>query len=439
MSIKLFNYQQKCVDFIKSNHGLILYHSMGSGKTITSLSMATQFNNDIVIVATKSSKKNFVDDILKLGLSAHQQKKITLVSYQRAIMNIEAGILDFKNKVVIIDEAHRLRNKSKSLKLIIDECKKCHKIILLTGTIFVNSVADVAVLVNIVKNEHVMLEAQKPYKYYIDPKFDIHKEEEQLVESVPKTISYHKQPESEFFPKSKIFINKIPMNTAQLDAYKKYIVNIIPQDDKPVTTNDLLNIDFYKLEMKSRNFFLNATRQLSNTINGSIDSPKIRAIIRTILSAPKPLIVYSNFLKNGVMPIANYLNTTVIPFALYHGGLTEVQQRDIIVKYNAGTIDILLITTAGSESLDLKGTRQIHIMEPHWHESKIKQIVGRAIRYKSHHHLPIADRSVEIYRWISTFPKTIKYVSADEYIVNRAIKKEALFMYYDLILKKMSI
>ena len=45
--IQLFNYQQICVNFIKNNRGLILYHSMGSGKTITSLAMATQFNNSI--------------------------------------------------------------------------------------------------------------------------------------------------------------------------------------------------------------------------------------------------------------------------------------------------------------------------------------------------------------------------------------------------------
>ena len=45
------------------NDGLILYHSMGSGKTITSLAMVYQFKFPIIIISTKASRKNFHDDI----------------------------------------------------------------------------------------------------------------------------------------------------------------------------------------------------------------------------------------------------------------------------------------------------------------------------------------------------------------------------------------
>ena len=132
------------------------------------------------------------------------------------------------------------------------------------------------------------------------------------------------------------------------------------------------------------------------------------AIIKKIMTGAKPVIVYSNYLKNGVFPIAKYLQQMSMPFSVYHGGLSEEQQSDIIKKYNYGMTDVLLITTAGGESLDLKNTRQIHIMEPHWNESKINQIIGRAIRYKSHATLPESERNVTIYKWISVFPPEIK-------------------------------
>ena len=77
MKIELFKYQLECVEYIKSHRGLILYHSMGSGKTITSLAMVYQFPFDIVIISTKASRKNFQDDIKKMGLDGRRIKIIT--------------------------------------------------------------------------------------------------------------------------------------------------------------------------------------------------------------------------------------------------------------------------------------------------------------------------------------------------------------------------
>lgn len=113
--LDLFGYQELCVEYIKKNFGLILYHSMGSGKTITSLAMSIQFSNDIIIIATKSSRKNFQDDIkkmIKLGTKI-DPSKIIILTYQKAISKIKDKEIDFNNKIIIIDEAHRLRNISK--------------------------------------------------------------------------------------------------------------------------------------------------------------------------------------------------------------------------------------------------------------------------------------------------------------------------------------
>jgi superfamily II DNA or RNA helicase len=45
---------------VKKSGGLSL--TMGSGKTITSLAMASQFDNSTLIITTKASKKNFFTD-----------------------------------------------------------------------------------------------------------------------------------------------------------------------------------------------------------------------------------------------------------------------------------------------------------------------------------------------------------------------------------------
>nr|URM62082.1 ATP dependent helicase [Mimivirus sp.] len=63
-------------------------------------------------------------------------------------------------------------------------------------------------------------------------------------------------------------------------------------------------------------------------------------------------------------------------------------------------------------------------MEPHWNESKITQVIGRAIRYKSHEKLPINERNVDIYRWASVFPEPYRNQSADEYLIDLSVKKQ---------------
>ena len=79
-------------------------------------------------------------------------------------------------------------------------------------------------------------------------------------------------------------------------------------------------------------------------------------------------------------------------------------------------------------------------MEPHWNEPKIDQVIGRAIRFKSHDTLPPADRNVTVYQYISDYPKhqlgffgklfhikpKSNKVSADEYLVNLSKRKKQL-------------
>ena len=58
---------------------------------------------------------------------------------------------------------------------------------------------------------------------------------------------------------------------------------------------------------------------------------------------------------------------------------------------------MLFISKAGGEGLDLKGVRHVIIMEPAWNQATEEQVIGRAIRYKSHEHLDAKDRVVNVY------------------------------------------
>jgi superfamily II DNA or RNA helicase len=62
-------------------------------------------------------------------------------------------------------------------------------------------------------------------------------------------------------------------------------------------------------------------------------------------------------------------------------------------------IKIVIITDALSEGVDFKNIRQMHIINPWWNLSQIEQIIGRAVRFRSHKELPFDQRNVEIFMY----------------------------------------
>ncbi len=65
-------------------------------------------------------------------------------------------------------------------------------------------------------------------------------------------------------------------------------------------------------------------------------------------------------------------------------------------------IKVLMITAAGSEGINLRNTRFVHIMEPYWHPVRIEQVIGRARRICSHQDLPAALQTVEVFIYLMT-------------------------------------
>jgi hypothetical protein len=62
-------------------------------------------------------------------------------------------------------------------------------------------------------------------------------------------------------------------------------------------------------------------------------------------------------------------------------------------------IKVILISKAGSEGIDLKFIRQVHILDPWYNMNRPEQIIGRAVRNFSHKDLPFEKRNVSIFMY----------------------------------------
>ena len=88
---------------------------------------------------------------------------------------------------------------------------------------------------------------------------------------------------------------------------------------------------------------------------------------------------------------------------------------------NGEKVKVIIISKAGSEGLDFKYIRQVHILEPWYNMSRIEQIIGRGVRNLSHCGLEFEKRNVEIYLH-ATLPKG-EEEPADLYVYRFAEKK----------------
>jgi hypothetical protein len=78
-------------------------------------------------------------------------------------------------------------------------------------------------------------------------------------------------------------------------------------------------------------------------------------------------------------------------------------------------IKVFMITSSGSEGINLRNTRYVHIMEPYWHPVRTEQVIGRARRICSHKALPKALQTVEVFVYLMTFtPEQLKSDDAIE-------------------------
>jgi len=66
-------------------------------------------------------------------------------------------------------------------------------------------------------------------------------------------------------------------------------------------------------------------------------------------------------------------------------------------------IKVFMITSSGSEGINLRNTRYVHIMEPYWHPVRLEQVIGRARRICSHKDLPLPLQTVEVFIYLMVF------------------------------------
>jgi len=105
---------------------------------------------------------------------------------------------------------------------------------------------------------------------------------------------------------------------------------------------------------------------------------------------------------------------------------------------NGDKIKVVLISQAGSEGLDFKAIRQIHILDPWYNVNRLEQIIGRGVRNNSHKDLPFEKRNVQIFLY-GTKLTNKEEESADLYVYRISEVKAIKIGKVTRLLKQVSV
>ena len=210
-------------------------------------------------------------------------------------------------------------------------------------------------------------------------------------------------------------------------------------------------------------------------------SGKLNSICESIMNSTGLVLVYSQYIDGGLVPLALALEER--GFARVSPGkslfkeasaekldaITMERKSDIgpgfkqakysmitgdktispdnVAEFKAITneankdghqVKVVLISQAGSEGLDFKFIRQVHVLEPWYNMNRIEQIIARAVRHCSHKALPFIERNVQIFLHGSVLQdKNIE--AADIYVYRLAEIKAIQIGRVSRVLKESSV
>ena len=210
-------------------------------------------------------------------------------------------------------------------------------------------------------------------------------------------------------------------------------------------------------------------------------SPKIHAVCRAIQESTGIILIYSKYIEGGLLPMAlaleemglsrysysshikSFLKTKQPPLdpltmkpkndnSILHAKYVMITGTKLFSPDNVKDLEmvfhpenkdgrfvkVVMISQAGSEGIDFKCIRQVHILDPWYNMSRLEQIIGRAVRNKSHCQLPFSQRNVEIYMHSSIQDEGLNE-TADMYMYRLAEKKAIQIGQITRILKESAV
>jgi superfamily II DNA or RNA helicase len=367
-------YQQKFIEdwSISTNELVILYYGVGSGKTLIAINCGEQFinlnpNSYVYFLLPASLVINTIMKMYEVGLDPRRKNNdgeyvYKFVSYQQLMLSK----VDIKpNSLLIIDEAHNLRNfKTKEIskkisarkwektgdyslvgnkvaQLLLDNKNTFLRTIMMTGTLFCNSPDDIEALIG---------------------------------------IGYKRAPLVDL---GKAKLLQIRNDDKQFDRYYGGLISFFRlKDNDP----DFPRKKYHFIPIEAKMSFANAKKDpyyQEGRNSGMIE--KCKWILEFLKSRPnEKTLLYAEFMENAILILMKALRASGFNVVEITGSETIKEKQAGIKLYNTNKIQLLVFSKAIKEGISFKETNNFIFIQPYWNYAISEQIIARAVRLDSH-------------------------------------------------------
>ena len=402
---KLRSYQKNVVRFMKQHQRLLVFHKMGTGKTLTAVTVSQSYldqypHHKVIVISPATLLSNFQKEMFETYQHVKHRRQYEFYSIQKATNLFKEGKINCQHSLVIIDEVHNYRtlvqfNKGKIKAGVnvhhIKPClEKAHKILLLTGTPVYNSPNDLKNIMTFLKTDDLRCHVSFHDYEKDDKHFPLRVDSPKYIQMSPEYEKQYNQIVDEIY------------KSDYGDAERRISLRVFHTED----TNRL---------KKFATAIRRATQNLDNRFEHNRKLEFIKDLILKLQAKNKKktkenkykMIIYSAFKTHGIELIRDNMppnDRDNIAYATISGDTKMSERQRLVRLYNKGNIKILFLTKAAGEGLDLKGTDIVVIMEPNWNESAIEQVIARAIRFQSHVNRPPKRQKVTVLQIYHTKP-----------------------------------
>ena len=411
--------------------GAMAIHGVGSGKTLTAVISAEMYLNKfpeskVIVITPASLLAGFKQELYTYDPAIEKDPRysfFTYDGYSNAIKRNDEKA-DCKDALLIVDEAQNLRTQIRVNKYIDDNLKsqtqitsgakvysiltkcalKARKVLLLSATPIVNDIYDIENLMAMI-NGHMPLDRKDGTFHQIINNPEIMAKyfgcRLSFFEHDPKT-------RDKFFPKMEEMYVPLQMGKKALADYEAVEKGQVKSSLMEELT---INPD---TDPKKINAFYSGVRKASNAIDGE-DSLKINFIMdwlngvrankpnekigltqRILDTHTKKSVIFTHFRGVGSNLIIKRLKNDNFKYGLVNGAVSKKNRAKIVDEYVKNNIEVILISKAGAEGLNLLETGYIFIVEPSWNNTEQEQVKGRGVRFMSHINLPKEKQNVMV-------------------------------------------